>query len=117
MVVSVRTPVLNIVDAIWVSHASLEGYPASTTFRANQILASQDPVALDYWAAKYILYPIDENPRHDPKFSGVDQWLTDAYTIINQRGGLYDPEMGILVDQVTKYRKDIVVYKRKCSLI
>lgn len=55
MVVSVRTPVLNIIDAIWVSYSSITGYPQSTTFRADQILASQDPVALDYWAAKYIL--------------------------------------------------------------
>ena len=81
--VSVRTPVLNIVDATWVSYSSLAGYPASTTFRANQILASQDPVALDYWAAKYIMYPISQSPRHLPTFSGIDQWLTSARDTIN----------------------------------
>ena len=102
MMVSVRTPVLNIIDAIWVSYSSLSGYPASTTFRTNQILASQDPVALDYWGAKYILYPVNNNPRHHPDFAGVNQWLTDAEQIINVRGGLYDPEKGIVVDMVTK---------------
>ena len=103
MVVSVRTPVLNIIDAIWVSFASLSGYPANTTFRADQILASQDPVALDYWAAKYILYPITENSHHLPTPGGtVDKWLTAARDMINGRGGLSDPDAGILVEAVTK---------------
>jgi hypothetical protein len=110
MMVSVRTPVLNIIDAIWVSHASLTGYPASTTFRSNEILASQDPVALDYWAAKYILYPIDNNPRHHPDFSGIDQWLTSARDIINLRGGLYQPERGIQIGNVTKNEAEMVTH-------
>ena len=103
MMVSVRTPVLNIIDAIWVSHSSLSGYPANATFRANQILASQDPVVLDYWAAKYILYPISGNSRHLPTPGGIiDGWLTSARDIINQGGGLSDPASGILIDTVTK---------------
>jgi len=107
MVISVRTPVLNIMDAIWVSHASLRGYPFNTTFRANQIVASQDPVALDYWAAKYILYPIDNNSRHHPDYAGIDKWLSEAADIINGNGGLYDPDNGILVDQATKKEEEI----------
>ena len=101
MVVSVRTPVLNIIDAVWVSHASVTGFPADTTFRANQLLASQDPVALDYWAAKYVMYPIDNNPDHHPDLSDMSQWLSDAKKIINGRGGLLDPEAGIRVNRVT----------------
>ena len=110
MMVSVRTPVLNMIDAIWVSHASLTGYPGATTFRSNQILASQDPVALDYWAAKTILYPIDSNPRHHPDFPGIDAWLTSACDTINNRGGLYDPSLGIFVHQVTKNEEEMVVF-------
>jgi hypothetical protein len=110
MMVEVRTPVLNIIDAIWVSHASLTGYPAATTSRRNQILASQDPVALDYWAAKTILYPIDSNPRHHPDFPGIDAWLTSARDTINGQGGLYDPALGIFVDQVTKNEGEMVVW-------
>jgi hypothetical protein len=102
MMVSIRTPVLNIIDAIWVSHLSIKGYPADTTFRANMLLASQDPVALDYWAAKYMLYPIDFNNRHHPDYSGILTWLSGAEQIINQRGGLYNPEAGILAGPVTK---------------
>jgi len=103
MVVSVAIPVLHIIDAIWVSHRALGGYPAEATFRANQLLAGQDPVALDYWAAKYILYPIDSNPRHHPEHPNIDFWLTQARDVINDRGGLKNEEKGILVDQATKY--------------
>ncbi len=107
MMVSVCTPVLNIMDAIWVSHASITGYPAGTTFRTNQILASQDPVALDYWAAKQILYPIDANFRHHPDFSGVSYWLTRARDTINNRGGLRNIDQGILVGQVTDKEEEM----------
>jgi hypothetical protein len=116
MVVSVRTPVLNIIDAIWVSHSSLSGYPATTTFRANQILCSQDPVALDYLAAASIMYPISKNPRHLPDFPSIDQWLTSACNIINTRGGLYNPDNGIFVNRVTKNEDEMVVYKKSVAV-
>jgi hypothetical protein len=115
MMVSVRTPVLNILDAIWVSHASLSGYPAEATHRANQLLAGQDPVALDYWAAKYILYPIDNNPRHLPTFPRIKRWLTAAANMINGRGGLADPAGGILVDRVTSNENLMAVLKKECG--
>ena len=102
MMASVAKPVLSIIDAIWVSYSSITGYPSSTTFRANQLLASQDPVAADYWAAKYILYPVDSNSRHHPDFTGVNRWLDQAMDTINDRGGLRDPEKGILVGRVTR---------------
>ncbi len=110
MVVSVRTPVLNIMDAIWVSHKSLDGYPESNTFNANRIVASQDPVALDYWAAKNILYPINRNYNHHPDNATIQDWLYVAQGFINNRGGLYSPQNGILVNRVTKNEEDMVVY-------
>jgi len=111
MFVSVRAPVLNIIDAIWVSFSSLSGYPANTTFRANQILACQDPVALDYWAAKYILYPISNNSRHFPTAGGIiDRWLTNARDMINGRGGLYEPESGILIETTTKDEQQMLTH-------
>ena len=55
--VETRFPILNILDAIWVNAVPLSGpstlYQGAT--RVNIIAASIDPVALDYWAAKYIL--------------------------------------------------------------
>lgn len=102
MVASVRAPALHIVDAIWVSHKSLTGYPAEMTFRANQVLASQDPVALDHWAAKHVLYPHDNNGRHHPDFAGIAAWLEEARDTINHRGGIFDPGQGIRVGNVTR---------------
>lgn len=115
MVVSVRTPILNIIDATWVSVSTLSGYPPASTFRANQILASQDPVALDYWAAKYTFYPINNNARHHPNFPGINQWLTQARDIINARGGLSDPGSGILVDRVTKDEAEMEAHQESLS--
>jgi uncharacterized protein (DUF362 family) len=112
MVASIKMPVLNILDAIWVSHSSLKGYPEETTFRANQLLASQDPVALDYWAAKYILYPIDWNERHHPDFSGIDRWLCNARDVINQKGGLYRPEKGVFIEKTTSNEWEMNVFEQ-----
>lgn len=112
MIASVCTPVLNIMDAIWVSHSSLRGHPESATFRANQVAASQDPVALDYWAAKYILYPIDRNHRHHPDFRGIQKWMDEASFFINSRGGIKDTTKGIQVDKVTKDEKNMRVFSQ-----
>lgn len=115
MISNVRTPVLNIMDAIWVSHKVLQGYPDDICFQANQLMASQDPVALDYCAAKYIMYPIDNNPRHHPKFSNIDRWLTAAQNFINASGGLEDEKNGIQVGMVTKDEKQIRKIKGECN--
>jgi hypothetical protein len=107
MVASVRPPVLNVLDAIWVSHKELAGYPASATSNARRIAASQDPLALDYWAAKNILYPIDRNAAHNPDNEVVAEWMDAAAAVINGRGGLYDPDRAIYVDQVTSRESDL----------
>ena len=111
MFVSVHTPVLNIVDAIWVSFSSLTGYPASTTFRADQIVASQDPVALDYWTAKHVLYPVNNNERHHPGFAGIDAWLTGARDLINGRGGFDLAARGIQVRTTTKTESEMELFE------
>jgi len=102
MMVSVRPPVLNIIDAIWVSHTALKGFPVDTTRQLNTLVASQDPVALDYWAAKHVIYPIDGNLRHHPDNANILGWLQAAGQTINERGGLYHPEWGITVGMVTR---------------
>ena len=110
MIASVAAPVLNIIDATWVSFGSITGSPASATFRANQLLAGQDPAALDAWAAEHILFPIDGNARHRPDFPGVAQWLVQARDTINARGGLFSQEKGILVDRVTRDESEMSVH-------
>ena len=59
-----RFPTLNILDAIWVNANPVESGDLcgpDTSYEAasytNVISASQDPVALDYWASKHILIP------------------------------------------------------------
>ncbi len=110
MMVSVRPPVLNIIDAIWVSHAAITGFPATATRQCNTLVASQDPVALDYWAAKHLLYPIDGNPRHHPDHENIQLWLAAAELTINGRGGLYHPEWGIHAGTVTRAESGMSVH-------
>ena len=117
MMVSVHTPVLNIMDAVWVSQGALAGYPAGSTFRADTIVASQDPVALDYWTAKHVLYPIDNNDRHHPDFAGINTWLTAARDIIVNRGGFAQTGRGILVKNPTKAESEMVLHEAAAGAI
>ena len=52
-----RMPVLNILDMIWIAPDRGPGSAYNQAVEINKIAASIDPVALDYWAAKYILIP------------------------------------------------------------
>ena len=48
-----------------------------------------DPVAPDYWASKYLLYPIDWNSYHNPDAGGdLRDFLTGARNVINTYGGI-----------------------------
>ena len=55
--VETRFPILNILDAIWINPIPLNGPGTSyrEATRVNVIIASTDPIALDYWAAKHVL--------------------------------------------------------------
>jgi Domain of unknown function (DUF362)/Viral BACON domain len=107
---AVCAPVLNIVDATWVSHGSITGYPPETTRRLNKLAASCDPVALDFWTAKYLLYPVDNNPRHHPEHPAIDRWLTQAAETINARGGLRDHTGRVVCSRVTKREDEIQLH-------
>jgi hypothetical protein len=89
MIAKVRTPAITILDCIWISQGELAGYPAEDTTRLNRLLASIDPVALDYWAAIHLLYPIDKNEEHNPdKFAALRNNLIQARDAINFAGGI-----------------------------
>lgn len=66
IMVNVRMPDLNIADAIWVTPAGGPNGPYETAVRLDKLVASQDPIALDYYCGKYLLMPVSGNPRHDP---------------------------------------------------
>jgi len=62
-----RMPVLNILDAIWVN-AKPRGGPGTSYAQSTEVgivMASTDPVALDYWAAKYVLMQTAELLGYD----------------------------------------------------
>ena len=87
----VKNPDLTILDCIWVSPDSLRGYPPETTYRADTLLAGFDPVALDYYASRHILYPLGGafESAHDPDTSpGIVGHLNGAIDIINDGGGI-----------------------------
>jgi hypothetical protein len=59
-------PDLNIADAIWVTPAGGPNGPYDKAVRLDRLLASRDPIALDYYCGKYVLMPVSGNARHDP---------------------------------------------------
>lgn len=59
---TIRMADLNIVDATWVQVDEL----GPTFLNTNLVLGGVDPVALDYFAAKQILFPLSRNPAHNP---------------------------------------------------
>jgi hypothetical protein len=60
---TIRRAHLNITTAKWVGMASRTEPPVA---RTNAVLACPDPVALDYHATKYLLYPNSKIAVHDP---------------------------------------------------
>jgi uncharacterized protein (DUF362 family) len=61
LMVETGLPILNIIDAIWINAnppvTSWEGpaTPYNAATRVNVLMASTDPVALDWWAARHVL--------------------------------------------------------------
>jgi hypothetical protein len=98
----VRPADLNILDCIWVSFGSTKvngqgvsgciGYPPSITSRQNILLAGLDPVSIDYYASKHILFPLGGNTvsLHDPdNNSRLISVYQQAQDTINAAGGIH----------------------------
>jgi len=96
---NVKTPALTILDCIWVSPGALAGYPESATVRTNMLIAGFDPVALDYWASKHVLYAAGGNSYHDPDQSTeLQSFLTQAMQRINTTYGGVDGEPATMTE-------------------
>ena len=66
--VGTRIPILNVLDAIWISPESGPRVSYAEAVENNMIAASTDPIALDYWSSKNILMKIakrESNPYTD----------------------------------------------------
>ena len=82
---TIRKADLNITTAEWVGLASRTEPPVA---RTRAVLASTDPVALDYHATKYLLYPNSKISVHNPddEKSPVYQYLQKC---AEQGGGIF----------------------------
>ena len=86
---TVRKADLNILTAQWVGWGSRTDITKATKMRT--ILASTDPIALDYYGAKYLVYPLTQNRKyHDPDNhkSSIRKFLNLALEILAE--GTFD---------------------------
>ncbi len=82
---NIRKADLNIVTAEWIGW----GHRTDTTkaTRVRTVLASKDPVALDYYGAKYLVYPLSKHKEyHDPDNtnSAIRKFLDLALETLNE---------------------------------
>ncbi len=138
LIAEVGLPTLNIMDAIWVNANPFPqtGCGPSTNYaqatRINVLLASRDPVALDYWAAKYVLMPTaeltgwEDVETLDPDWNqptglleefGVwldlthDELLANGYQVTNNQA-----QMSVFIEQASTI--NILQYREiACSMI
>ncbi len=92
---TIRKADLNIVAAEWVGWGHRTDISKATRMRT--ILASTDPIALDYYGAKYIVYPLSKNrDHHDPDNPGspVRRFLDLALETLGE--GTLDESMMVL---------------------
>jgi hypothetical protein len=67
--------------------------------RVRTIVAGTDPVALDYWGSKHLLYPLSRNKDfHDPNYpeSSVEKFLNLALDTLGE-GKLDEKRMEIRI--------------------
>src|SRR4030067_1753057 len=108
---TVRKADWNITTAEWVGIASRVDPPVA---RTRTVMACTDPVALDYHAAKYVLYPNSKSPVHNPDRdkSPVRQYLMECA----QMGGCLLDESHVKVESYDHQKKrlhtdeDLVVH-------
>ena len=83
---TIRRADLNITTAEWTGLASRTDRPVAHT---KVVLASRDPVALDYHAFKYVLYPNSKASIHNPddQKSPVYEYLSKC---AEEGGGVFD---------------------------
>jgi hypothetical protein len=88
---------LNIIDAIWINANPGEGPRSSynVAVQTNVIAGSTDPVAVDYWTAKYILLQASRSKGYSDTTSmdpdnleerSFGQWLRLSMDEINRAG-------------------------------
>jgi hypothetical protein len=92
-----RFPTLNILDSTWINARPMQGPRTYYSFatRVNVLMASVDPAALDYWAAKHVLMQTSrligytDTSTMDPDSTGTgpfNQYLNRTKNVITAKG-------------------------------
>lgn len=92
---TIRKADLNIITAEWVGWGSRTDISKASRQRA--ILAGTDPIALDYYGAKHLVYPLSKNKEyHDPDNpeSSISKFLSLAQSVLGE-GALHDKQIDI----------------------
>jgi hypothetical protein len=103
----IRKADLNIVTAEWVGWGDRINIENATQLQT--ILASTDPIALDYYGAKYLLFPLSRNSDyHDPdkKDSSVRKFLELALEASGE-GTLDEKRMKVFEYDFKSHRKNL----------
>lgn len=133
-----RYPVLNILDAIWVNAnpwPSLQCGPSTSyeeATRVNVLMASTDPIALDYWAAKHVLVQTAEligyddvssiNPDSSTRGTLLEAfgvWLRNTETELIQNGFTVtcdESRMNVHIIQPSRFSIDLLTFSNTQTL-
>lgn len=84
--------------------------PYETAYRANLVLASKDPIALDYYAGKYVLYPLTEFDRHNPDNEKTTRYGRYPYNAFRQYLQTSMQELKVSGYRVTMDEKNIQAF-------
>ncbi|MFX1576240.1 MAG: DUF362 domain-containing protein [Promethearchaeota archaeon] len=134
-----RYPILNIMDAIWVNAnpwPSVRCGPSTSyedATRVNVLMASIDPIALDYWSAKHVLVQAaeligyDDVSALDPDSStrgilleAFGVWLRNSETELIQNGfnvTCNESRMNVHVIQPFGFSNDLFTFSITQKLI
>lgn len=91
MMTTTRVPDLNVLDCTYVGTSNGPGVGDSGATRQDILLAGTDPIAVDYYAAKNILYPLTNRSTHNPdpasgRRNSVQQYLENARLALGDAG-------------------------------
>ncbi len=112
LIAETRIPTLNILDAIWISLSPGSGplVRFSNATKVDVIAASTDPVALDYWGAKYILtqgarakgykYVTSVDPDSSGGFADWLRLSMDELVVAGHRATVDEARMNVYVREI-----------------
>jgi uncharacterized protein (DUF362 family) len=131
-----RYPVINILDATWVNANPAPSFHCgpSTAYeeatRVNVLMASTDPIALDYWAAKQVLmqtaelnglYPVSSLDPDNTQRAGLAEafgvWLRLTETELIQNGYTVtcdEARMNVYISQPFRFPIDLPSFVMIC---